>query len=160
MTPARRRIPVYCVLPARTLLLDVAGPMEALRAANLHQQDVAFDVRYVGPLPELTSSVGLKLTGIEGLPDRIEPGAMVVLSGHAEQPLDAVQRAAGEGDLRGRHAVGVQPGAGHLGQFGEHPGVGVADRRACLGGERREVRTEGGQQSGVGFASGQVTGTG
>ncbi len=89
MTPARRRIPVYCVLPARTLLLDVAGPMEALRAANLHQQDVAFDVRYVGPLPELTSSVGLKLTGIEGLPDRIEPGAMVVLSGHAEQPLDA-----------------------------------------------------------------------
>ncbi len=34
MSPAPRRIPVYVVLPARTLLLDVAGPMEALRKAN------------------------------------------------------------------------------------------------------------------------------
>ncbi|WP_423067405.1 GlxA family transcriptional regulator [Devosia sp. CN2-171] len=89
MTPAPRRIPVYCVLPARTLLLDVAGPMEALRGANLVQAEVAFDVRYVGPLPELTSSVGLRLTGIEPLPDAIEPDAMVIISGHSEYPLSA-----------------------------------------------------------------------
>ena len=34
MTTAARRIPVYCVLPARTPLLDVAGPIEALRGAE------------------------------------------------------------------------------------------------------------------------------
>jgi len=89
MTNAPRRIPVYCVLPARTLLLDVAGPIEALRGANQLQQEVAFDVRYVGPLPEVTSSVGLRLTGIEPLPGAIEPDAMIVVSGHAEQPLSA-----------------------------------------------------------------------
>lgn len=89
MTTAPRRIPVYCVLPARTLLLDVAGPMEALRGANQLQQDVAFDVRYVGPLPELTSSVGLRITGIEPLPDAIEPDAMIIVSGHAEHPFSA-----------------------------------------------------------------------
>ena len=33
MTTAPRRTPVYCVLPARTLL-DVAGPIEALRGAK------------------------------------------------------------------------------------------------------------------------------
>jgi transcriptional regulator GlxA family with amidase domain len=89
MTSVPRRIPVYCVLPARTLLLDVAGPMEALRGANRQQAEVAFDVRYVGPLPELTSSVGLRLTGIEPFPETIEPDAMIVVSGHAEYPLAA-----------------------------------------------------------------------
>jgi len=87
MSPAPRRIPVYCVLPARTLLLDVAGPIEALRGANLQQADVAFDVRYVGPLTEVTSSIGLRLAGIEPLPESIEPDAMVVISGHAEEPM-------------------------------------------------------------------------
>jgi transcriptional regulator GlxA family with amidase domain len=89
MTNALRRIPVYCVLPARTLMLDVAGPVEALRGANQLQQDVAFNVRYVGPLPELTSSVGLRITGIEPLPDAIEPDAMILVSGHTENPLSA-----------------------------------------------------------------------
>lgn len=47
MTTPPRRIAVYMVLPARTLLLDVAGPIEALRKANHLQSGVAFDVRYV-----------------------------------------------------------------------------------------------------------------
>lgn len=89
MTTAPRRIPVYVVLPARTLLLDVAGPIEALRKANHLQSDVAFDVRYVGALPELTSSIGLRITGIGLLPDTVEPDAMIVLSGSTDEPLDA-----------------------------------------------------------------------
>lgn len=87
MSNPARRMPVYVVLPARTLLLDVAGPMEALRQANQLQQDVAFDVRYVGALPEVTSSVGLTLTGIAPLPDAIEDGAMIVLSGDTDNPV-------------------------------------------------------------------------
>lgn len=91
MTTLARRIPVYVVLPARTLLLDVAGPVEALRGANQLQGGVAFDVRYIGALPELTSSIGLRLTGIAPLPDIIEPDALIVVSGHAEAPMDAGQ---------------------------------------------------------------------
>jgi transcriptional regulator GlxA family with amidase domain len=89
MTTAPRRIAVYVVLPARTLLLDVAGPVEVLRKANQFQNDVAFDVRYVGALPELTSSIGLRLTGIAPLPEAIEPDAMVLLSGHTDDPISA-----------------------------------------------------------------------
>jgi transcriptional regulator GlxA family with amidase domain len=89
MTSTPRRIPTYVVLPARTLLLDVAGPIEALRGANQLQQEIQFDVGYVGALPEVTTSIGLRISGIEPLPETIEPGAMIVLSGHAEQPMEA-----------------------------------------------------------------------
>jgi len=87
MSPAPRSIPTYVVLPARTLLLDVAGPVEAMRGANKLQDQVRFDVRYVGALPELTTSIGLRVTGIEPLPETLEPDAMIVLSGHAREPL-------------------------------------------------------------------------
>lgn len=89
MTNAPRRIPTYVVLPARTLLLDVAGPVEALRYANRAQEQVQFDVRYVGALAEVTSSIGLRIAGIEPFPETIEEGAMIVLSGHTDEPLDA-----------------------------------------------------------------------
>ncbi|HWV20513.1 MAG TPA: helix-turn-helix domain-containing protein [Devosia sp.] len=89
MTQDPRRIPTYVVLPARTLLLDVAGPVEALRYANRLQKEVQFDVRYIGTLPEVTTSIGLKISGIGPLPETIEQGAMVILSGHTEEPMSA-----------------------------------------------------------------------
>ena len=42
-----RVIPVYVVLPPRTLLLDVAGPLEVLRRANVIQDALRFDVRFL-----------------------------------------------------------------------------------------------------------------
>jgi transcriptional regulator GlxA family with amidase domain len=89
MSPQPRRIPVFVVLPAHTLLLDVAGPIEVLRKANQLQDEVAFDVRFVGALPEVTSSIGLRLGGIEPLPDHVPDGAMVVLSGDTEVIMGA-----------------------------------------------------------------------
>lgn len=89
MNEIPRRIPTYVVLPARTLLLDVAGPIEALRGANQLQDEVAFDVRYIGALPEVTTSIGLRIAGIEPLPETIEADAMIVLSGHADEPMEA-----------------------------------------------------------------------
>lgn len=89
MKDAPRRIPTYVVLPARTLLLDVAGALEALRYTNRVQSQVQFDVRYVGALAEVTTSIGLRVAGIEPLPETIEPGAMIILSGHTEEPMDA-----------------------------------------------------------------------
>lgn len=105
MSPAPRRIPVYVVLPARTLLLDVAGPMEALRKANQLQAKVAFDVRYVGALPEVTSSIGLRVSGIAPLPEAIEDDAMVVLSGDTEIILGAERLGAIEAPLEGSDQV-------------------------------------------------------
>ncbi|MDR7219881.1 GlxA family transcriptional regulator [Aminobacter aminovorans] len=86
-----RRVPTYVVLPARTLLLDVAGPMEALRYANRLQRDVQFDVDYVGALPEVTTSIGLRIAGISPLPETIEPDAMIVVAGDTDEPMDAGQ---------------------------------------------------------------------
>lgn len=94
---ARRIIPVFMATPPRALLLDVAGPMEVLRKANLLQDAVRFDVFYVGPSPAVRSSIGLTLAGIAPLPENLPNDAMVVVSGSADQPMgqptDAVERA-------------------------------------------------------------------
>jgi transcriptional regulator GlxA family with amidase domain len=63
-----KRIAVYVVLPERTLLLDVAGPLEVLRVANREQAAVRFEVHYVGPAATVLSSAGIMLTDIEPLP--------------------------------------------------------------------------------------------
>jgi transcriptional regulator GlxA family with amidase domain len=94
----RRRIPVYVVLPPRTLLLDAAGPLEVLRRANMVQERVRFDVHYVGPTPTVMTSIGLQMTGIEPLPGP-RPGAlpadaMVVIVGDVEIIMPAVRDAA------------------------------------------------------------------
>ena len=83
-----RRIDVYVVLPPRTLLLDVAGPVEVLRRANLIQDMVRFHVRYVAPTRTLRTSIGLDVSGIEPLPRQMAKNAMVVIGGNADTLLD------------------------------------------------------------------------
>ncbi|WP_029005739.1 GlxA family transcriptional regulator [Azorhizobium doebereinerae] len=85
--PVPRDIPVFVVVPPRVLLLDVAGPMEVLRKANLEQAAVHFSIAYVGPSPSVGSSVGIALAGIAPLPDHLPDNAMVVVSGNADEPL-------------------------------------------------------------------------
>jgi transcriptional regulator GlxA family with amidase domain len=80
-------IPVYVVLPPRTLLLDIAGPMEALRRANMVQNGVRFDVGYFGPARSVTTSIGLNLTDISPLPRKLPLGAIVLVAGNVEQVL-------------------------------------------------------------------------
>src|ERR1700691_4462839 len=82
-----RRIQVYVVVPPRLLLLDVAGPLEALRWANQVQGTVHFEVHYVGPSSSLQTSIGLTLTAIEPLPDTLPQGALVLLAGDVEQVM-------------------------------------------------------------------------
>lgn len=81
---APRRIPVWVLVPPRTLLLDIAGPIEVLRRANIEQQTVRFDVRYVGPRATLRTSVGLKVADIEPLPPALQPDALVIVPGTAD----------------------------------------------------------------------------
>lgn len=84
-------VPVLVVLPPRTLLLDVAGPIEVLRKANFVQQRLRFDVSFVGATPALESSIGLVLSGIGPLPDRVPDGAMVIVAGATDDMMSGAR---------------------------------------------------------------------
>ncbi|NLS18413.1 helix-turn-helix domain-containing protein [Rhizobium sp. P40RR-XXII] len=85
----RRTIPVYVLLPPYTLLMDVAGPVEVLRRANIEQDDVLFDYQFIAAQSAQTTSVGLMLADLKPLPDHIPDGAYVILSGSITPPDDA-----------------------------------------------------------------------
>jgi len=75
---------VFVVLPD-TLLLDLAGPAEAFRLANqaLAQRGraPAFRLRYIGPQPDVGTSVGATLADIEPLPATLAALTWLVLLG-------------------------------------------------------------------------------
>jgi transcriptional regulator GlxA family with amidase domain len=90
--PARASasIPVFVVAPPNVLLLDVAGPLEAFRKANLIVGRTLFDVRPVGPRPQVSTSIGLALAGVGPAPARVPDGSLVLVAGAASrQPDDA-----------------------------------------------------------------------
>src|SRR5438270_12290822 len=82
-----RRIPVFVVVPPRLLLLDIAGPLEVLRQANRIQDSVRFEAHYIGPSSSLQTSIGMTLTAIEPLPQKLPPGSWVVLAGDVENVM-------------------------------------------------------------------------
>lgn len=78
---------LFLLLPG-SLILDWAGPAEALRIANglMREQGKAapFTLRFVAPQPESTTSVGVRLAGLEALPASFASHASwVVLVGQA-----------------------------------------------------------------------------
>ncbi|MEO5625388.1 MAG: helix-turn-helix domain-containing protein [Dokdonella sp.] len=83
-TRATQRIPVCVVLPPRPLLLDLAGPLEVLRRANVEQSALHFDVRIVGPRNRQASSIGIVLADIAPLPAMLDDDAMVMLVGNVD----------------------------------------------------------------------------
>ncbi|RZS83079.1 AraC family transcriptional regulator with amidase-like domain [Phyllobacterium myrsinacearum] len=102
----RRHIDVLVVVPARALLLDIAGPVEVLRKANLEQDAVHFGVRYVGPLASVTTSIGLTISGIEPLPHHVPDDAMIMLAGDTTILMDtAASRGAEAHGHRDREIV-------------------------------------------------------
>ncbi len=84
-----KRQAVYFILPPRTLLLDVAGPAEALAMANRNQSEVHFDLHYCGPEKRIDTSIGLLLKDIEPLPESPTRNAMIVVAGSRDGPEDA-----------------------------------------------------------------------
>ncbi|MCW1839216.1 GlxA family transcriptional regulator [Prosthecomicrobium hirschii] len=89
-TPAGT-VPVVAVVPPRVLLLDLAGPIEVLRKANLEQEAVRFEVSYVAPAGSAGSSIGLDIAGLAPLPDRLAPGTILIVPGSTEVPLGGVR---------------------------------------------------------------------
>ena len=79
--PSVRVIALYVVTPPRVLMLDIAGPIEAVRRANVEQAAVRFEVIHVGPRPRVMTSIGLAVTGIAALPRELPDDAYVVLGG-------------------------------------------------------------------------------
>lgn len=78
----------FVVLPG-TLLLDLAGPAEALRMANQRHARLGlplrFRLRYVGPASQPDSSVGLSLAAVEPLPAALDGPTWVVLMGQPSE---------------------------------------------------------------------------
>ena len=72
-TRRQRRVAVHFVLLPDSLILDWAGPAEALRIANqvlLGQgQEAVFELHFVGPSASTRSSVGACISQIETLPE-------------------------------------------------------------------------------------------
>lgn len=97
-TPAPTSPPVvdvlFVVLPD-TLLLDLAGPAEALRLANQALQRQGrpplWRLRYVGPQGETCSSVGLQLAGLEPLPTTLPRPSWVMLLGRPGEAAQVVR---------------------------------------------------------------------
>ena len=80
-------VQVFVVVPPRTLLLDVAGPIEVLRKANVEQKVLQFEVSYIGPSDMVTSSIGLSVANIAPMPQSLPDNALVVISGSADVPM-------------------------------------------------------------------------
>ena len=78
-------IDVFFVLLPGSLILDWAGPAEALRMANqvlkAAGKPVPFRLRFIGPEAEAPTSVFINVTGIEPLPGALPDPSWLVLVG-------------------------------------------------------------------------------
>jgi transcriptional regulator GlxA family with amidase domain len=78
-------IDLLFIIAPHSMLLDIAGPAEAFRLANLHRAvrglPPRFNLRFCGPMPTAPSSVGLALAELEPLPLRLSPPTWVILVG-------------------------------------------------------------------------------
>jgi transcriptional regulator GlxA family with amidase domain len=77
-----RRIPLYVVVPPRLLMLDIAGPVEAVRRANVEQADVQFDVFHVSPRARMMTSIGLTIADLAPLPAALPDDALILVGGN------------------------------------------------------------------------------
>jgi transcriptional regulator GlxA family with amidase domain len=84
-------IDLLFVIAPHSLLLDIAGPAEAFRLANLHRErrglPPRFRLRFTSPVAPVPTSVGLFLTELEPLPQRLDQPTWVVLVGQPAAKL-------------------------------------------------------------------------
>jgi transcriptional regulator GlxA family with amidase domain len=93
-------IPVFFLLMPGSLILDWAGPAEAFRVANQLRANTGepprFALHYIGPQAHPATSVGVHVSGVEPLPQRLPSGSWLVLVGMPGSHFDASQRDARE----------------------------------------------------------------
>lgn len=69
---------VYFLMLPNVLLLDVSGPAEVLRLAG------QFQLHYVSPVPQVTSSIGMAIGQLALLPQQWNEGDILVIPGVAD----------------------------------------------------------------------------
>jgi transcriptional regulator GlxA family with amidase domain len=70
---------IWMVVTPNVLLLDLVGPAEAFRLAR--QAGAPLQLRFCGPTPGVTTSLGLPVSGLEPLPEALPPEDVVVVAG-------------------------------------------------------------------------------
>ncbi len=132
-------IDVLFLLLPHSLVLDWAGPAEALRLANQALQrdgrPPRFRLRFVGPQAQTTGSVGVSISALEPLPGSLVAPSWVVLVGSPDEAIDL-------DDAAGRAAAHwLRQIAGSFGQHGNRlitvcAGALLAARAGLLAGRR------------------------
>jgi len=82
---------LFALLPD-FVLLDVAEAAEAFRMAE-REVPGTYDVKFIGSSPSIVSGVGLKVTGVEALPQQVPDGAVIVVTGVVGRTVDFGQEA-------------------------------------------------------------------
>ena len=77
---------VWFVLTPNVLMLDYAGPAEALRMAAEMGADMA--VHTCAPVAQLRTSLGVELAGLAALPACLPPDSLVIVTGNACEAED------------------------------------------------------------------------
>jgi transcriptional regulator GlxA family with amidase domain len=77
---------LFALLPY-SVLLDVAGPAEAFRMANNFAPG-SYSLRFMASTRTLEAAIGLQLSGLEPLPDKVAPGSIIVVAGVTTRKLD------------------------------------------------------------------------
>ena len=93
---------VWIVVADDLLLLDLAGPAEALRVAGSEH----FRLHFVGPAHTAQTLIGLQVANIEPLPYQITAPALLLVPGHEPQ----LQNEQGTAIVRWLRAVAFKPG--------------------------------------------------
>jgi transcriptional regulator GlxA family with amidase domain len=83
---------VYLVLTPNVLMLDYAGPAEALRMAG--DMGAALTLTACGPQAEIATSLGTGLTGITPLPPVLPANSLVLVVGNSNEVADYATEAA------------------------------------------------------------------
>ncbi|MEZ5705780.1 MAG: helix-turn-helix domain-containing protein [Burkholderiaceae bacterium] len=91
-TDPARPVQVHFVLLPDSLILDWAGPAEALRTTNQFLLEAgeppAFALHFIGPQTQVVSSVGASITDIAPLPSTLPANSWVVLLGQPGDTID------------------------------------------------------------------------
>lgn len=130
-------IQVHFVLLTDSLILDWAGPAEALRIANQRLRSAgltdAFALHFVGPQPETVSSVGAQISAIAPLPACLPARSWVVLVG---QPGDGIDVNTREAQALQHWLRGLRLIAGELELITVCAGAVIAGHAGLLHGHR------------------------
>jgi transcriptional regulator GlxA family with amidase domain len=88
----RLTLHIYLVLTPNVLMLDYAGPAEALRMAR--DMGAALTLTACGPQASIPTSLGTGLSGLQPLPDALPAQSLVLVVGNSNEAVDYATEAA------------------------------------------------------------------